>query len=855
MGADFQTRSDAIYQAHADNNYRQTNKLFCVLFVVQWFAGIVTAIFLTPQTWTGTTSSIHPHLIEAIVGGALIAAAPLTMMKLLPTAQITRHVVAVAQMLSSALLIDVSGGRIETHFHIFGSLAFLAFYRDWKVLLSATVVVAIDHFVRGIFAPLSVYGVLTASPLRSVEHACWVLFLDIFLIHSCMRSCREMREISDQRAELESTNETIEQKVIEQTYEIAAKEQQTQNILNTAEDAIFALDRNGAIQSANPAAVRLFGYSASALCSMNLQEVVPMFDEEKATLTFAEFAKAFFLGDRDACIELNGVRQNGETCPVELSLGRVEMQDEVMYTAIIRNIAERKQAERRVNEFYSTISHELRSPLTSIRGALALIESGDFGEIPPTALELVSIANGSTKRLIRLINDILDLRKIEAGKMELDITTVSANAVIKSTADGLLGMAERAQVKIKTTCESELSVQGDEDRLVQVATNFVSNAIKFSPEGSEVALSLTHSDGMVRFSVTDQGTGIAEEDFPKLFTKFQQLDQSDSRNGEGTGLGLAICKALIEQHKGTIGFESKLGVGSTFWFEVPGTVVSKAAPSVAVVLSDSDRTVLLVEDDEDLSSVLKAMLRCEGYECIHAPTLAEAEKILHNVLPNAVIMDLHLPDGSGLQFIERLQKEPSTSLLPVVVMTGSDLKRTDEHQMVIDWLQKPFADDRLLSAIQAAVATHAGPKETPVVLVVDDDPQTRQVVSHQITKLGAVCLEAEDGAQAVMIARSQKPDLMILDISMPRPNGFEVVDILRHNHPKNMRLIVYSAVDLSETERNNLTLGITRHINKASRSEKEFLSAVKELLNCRSAKDPETRSGQLVCVGEKKEVY
>ena len=197
----------------------------------QWFAGIIIAVIVSPRTWAGQSSSIHLHVWAAIFLGGAISSFPILLALIRPGAAFTRYTISVAQMLFSGLLIHLTGGRIESHFHIFGSLAFLAFYRDWRVLIPATIVVALDHLVRGIFFPYSVYGVLTASPWRSVEHAAWVIFEDIFLVISCLSSVREMRLIAARQVELEATNEIIEEKVTQRTAQLeAAREQLERDI-------------------------------------------------------------------------------------------------------------------------------------------------------------------------------------------------------------------------------------------------------------------------------------------------------------------------------------------------------------------------------------------------------------------------------------------------------------------------------------------------------------------------------------------------------------------------------------------------------------------------------------------------
>lgn len=241
----------------------------------------------------------------------------------------------------------------------------------------------------------------------------------------------------------------------------------------------------------------------------------------------------------------------------------------VQLCGVADDISDRKEAEKRVSEFYSTVSHELRSPLTSIRGSLGLIESGLVGEVSEEASTFVSIARVESDRLIRLINSILDLRKIEAGKLELKYQNTKVAELVQSTLASLSGMAHESTVTLLAGSVCDDEAQLDQDRITQVLTNLVSNGIKFSKENSTIVVSAERQGDHIYFAVADEGAGIAVRDLPKLFGKFQQLDSTDSRSQGGTGLGLAISKALVEQHGGEIGVESEPGKGSRFWFTIP----------------------------------------------------------------------------------------------------------------------------------------------------------------------------------------------------------------------------------------------------------------------------------------------
>ncbi len=200
-------RADFLFQETRQANYRRIDRMFAALMTVQWVAGLLTAVFISPKAWAGSTSSVHIHVWAALILGGIITVFPVSLALLRPGDAVTRYTIAASQMMMSALLIHLSGGRIETHFHIFGSLAFLAFYRDWRVFVPATLVVAGDHFVRGMYFPQSVFGVQSPSPWRWVEHAGWVVFENFFLILSCLQTTKELRASADEKAELEATRE------------------------------------------------------------------------------------------------------------------------------------------------------------------------------------------------------------------------------------------------------------------------------------------------------------------------------------------------------------------------------------------------------------------------------------------------------------------------------------------------------------------------------------------------------------------------------------------------------------------------------------------------------------------------
>ena len=345
---------------------------------------------------------------------------------------------------------------------------------------------------------------------------------------------------------------------------------QMRTMIGKATTGIFTLSDDGLMSLANPAFQKMCGYSLEEIIGQPAQRFFRL-DAQADSHDSSENLEEILCTKDTAVLELQLLRKDGNCLPVEFVLTYMRVKNKSFRTGSIRDITRRKEAEQRVSEFYSIVSHELRSPLTSIRGALGLLENGIAGNVDKEGLELITISRSNSDRLLRLIGDILDAGKVDSGKFELQCTPCSVESLIHEVASGLQYYDLENDIKIRPKIEWSGEVFADRDRLIQVLTNLVSNAIKFSPKGASVDLivALNKEEDTIRFTIRDYGPGIPQEMLSKLFERFRQLHASDSGSKPGTGLGLYISKAIVEKHGGTIRCLSDASLGSRFWFDIP----------------------------------------------------------------------------------------------------------------------------------------------------------------------------------------------------------------------------------------------------------------------------------------------
>ena len=485
-------------------------------------------------------------------------------------------------------------------------------------------------------------------------------------------------------------------------------------------------------------------------------------------------------------------------------------------------LTHRSELDTLKDEFISTVSHELRTPLTSIRGALGLLSSGIIGDVDAKALNLLRIAVTNTDRLIRLINDILDLERMESGRAPLQIRRCSLRDLAQQAIDTMTPMADANTVHLalepstvaQAAYPEALFFDGDADRILQVITNLLSNAIKFSPVASTVRLYTEATTDSILLKVADEGRGIPSDKLDTIFDRFQQIEPSDARQKGGTGLGLAICRSIVQQHSGSIWAQRNLGPGTTLYMMLPRTSRASDVAVPSQLPPRGEGAILVCDDDAGIRTVVAEHLTRQGYTVVEANSGEQALILAAEHQVEAILLDLYMPGLSGWETLQRLRNNPVTANIPVVVL--SVLSSTLRPQLTGDaqgWVQKPFNENLLFAELGRVLHQGEGPA---YVLLVEDDEDLASVLAASFHDAAVHIDHAATRQQAIRQCITRPPDLLILDLTLPDGDGFSLVEWLRQQPTlRTMPLVVYSGREISETEMAKLRLGPTEFLTKA----------------------------------------
>lgn len=497
-----------------------------------------------------------------------------------------------------------------------------------------------------------------------------------------------------------------------------------------------------------------------------------------------------------------------------------------------------ERANQLKSEFLASMSHELRTPLNAIIGFSELMLDGITGEVTDEQKECLNDIHNSGQHLLELINDVLDLSKVEVGKMEFKPVELKVSEVISDAIQTVRSLLEKKEHSIGVHVEEGIrNIYADKSRLRQVLLNLLSNATKFTHQGGKLEISAKTQGGQCLIGVKDNGIGIKPEDQERIFEVFTQAETIGDETPKGTGLGLTLTRQFLAAMGGKIWVESEYGKGSTFFFTVPflGTEkqvveITQEKPNIVETVDTlkkrDKKLVLIIDDDGKARRLSGAWMREEGFNIVEASNADEGIKKAEELLPDVVILDILMPDKDGWYVLRELKSKPRTSNIPVVIASGSEERDMAFSLGAVDYFNKPIDKKRFQNRIK-----ELGIEKHDRVLVVDDNPADIRLVTSILEAAGIKAIQADSGKKGIELVLKEKPSLIVLDIIMPDLTGFEVIESLRETKDiENIPIIVMTSKDLSEDELDYLRKQTEGIVKKSSFSRDEFVGTVKRLM-------------------------
>ena len=687
---------------------------------------------------------------------------------------------------------------------------------------------------------------------------------------------QEVVERKRAEEELKTLNETLEERVAERsaTVEQRARElalseealwKQTrilQSILDSMGDGVVVADENGRFLLFNPAAEEILRHGLvettienwTDRCGFYLPDTVTPYPTNEIPLARAMRGEAV-----DATEIFIRHSEAPEGIWLSFNARPLKTDESVLHSGVVvfRDITDLKRAEKELRKakdeaeeaslaksaFLANMSHELRTPLNAIIGYSDMLqEAAERQALTKFVPDLQRIYSAG-KQLLLLINDILDLSKIEAGKMELFLESFDASQMIEEVVTTVEALAAKNDNRLEVECLGELgSVRADMTKVRQVLLNLLSNACKFTEKGTVRLKAARQSEvgrEWIHFRVTDTGIGMTRKQMSKLFQEFTQADASTTRKYGGTGLGLAISHRFCQMMGGEILVESTLGEGSSFTFCLPTNVtVSPAEPFVDENESamcvhppqfhpDGSNTLLVIDDDPAVQDLLSRFLSRQGFNVVAAASGIEGLRLAKQLHPAAITLDVLMPGMDGWQVLSALKTDPELAEIPVVVVTIVDEKNLGYALGASDYLSKPIDRDRLVTVLNK----HRGERLPSPVLIVEDDAPSREVLKRLMQKEGCLVHEAENGRVGLERVAQTQPKLILLDLMMPEMDGFEFIRQLRQEDAwRSIPLVVVTAKEINHDERIWLKAGVTKVLQKSPSNFEKLLPEVGELV-------------------------
>lgn len=624
-------------------------------------------------------------------------------------------------------------------------------------------------------------------------------------------------------------------------------------LFEAAPDAILEVDQEGVIRLVNEEAERLFGCSRTELTGKPVEELLPERYRNLHLTHRGRYQAHPVKRPMGSTLDLWARKSDGTEFPVDIKLSPVQTEEGLRIMCVVRDVTERQRTEAQIrslnenlerrnreveranqlkSEFLASMSHELRTPLNAIIGFSDLLREQTTELLTDKQQRYLNHISHGAKHLLTLINDILDLSKIEAGRLDLRLEKLILPDDIEDVFTALKPSAAAKSLHFEVQIHPEIEIRADRTRFKQILYNLLSNAVKFTPEGGKITVDVQADDAMLRLAVRDTGIGIPQDEIETIFESFHQAAETTKGVREGTGLGLAITKRLVEMHRGRIGVESELGQGSTFFVELP---LHRSAPKQeATVATGGVRMrgekplLLIVEDEEPARELLTHYLEPEGYDVAWVNSGSDALDQARQLQPDAITLDIRLGDSSGWEILHRLKKHPGTAHIPVIVISILDETETGFALGASDYLVKPIDKETLLATLDKYVSHPS--KGSIRLLVVDDDTETRYLLAAMLEAEGYETLLAPSGSHALEILSRMSPAAILLDLLMPEMDGFEVLKRIKQDRlSRDIPVFILTAKDLTEEDLGRLS-GATRALFLKGAAWREALVAQLRLI-------------------------
>jgi len=597
--------------------------------------------------------------------------------------------------------------------------------------------------------------------------------------------------------------------------EVKKAREELEGVFTLSIDMICIAGYDGYFKRLNPAWEKTLGYSTAELMARPYSEFVHPEDRE------ATFQRAESFKTKGNIVAFTNRYLCKDGSYKWLMWNATPFAEQQMIYAVARDITEFKQMQEGLilakeeaersnkfkDQFLSTMSHELRTPLNAVMGFSDMLSEERYGPLNDRQRRYVTHINTGGRHLLRLINDILDLSKIEAGRLQLAIESVPIKPSFAEVFDCLRPLADKKSQVLVVQSSPDLSVRADATRFRQVLMNLVGNAIKFTPEGGKIELAAQQLGEVVRVEVRDSGPGIPAGEQQRIFEAFHRLQQSD-KTSEGTGLGLAITRRLVELHGGRLGLESEPGSGSCFYFTLPITASLQREevhkPEQGLHPSGSPR-ILVIEDESAAAQLLHSQLVSSGYEVLFCDNRARAVEMAVELGPDAITLDIMMKPVNGWELLSELKSDVRTAKIPVIVVSAVDQPATGALLGADEYIVKPVEKATLLAAVERCLNLRGQMGRGRPILVVDDDTPTREFIAEMLSKHGHVVTTAADGLEARAQVAASLPELVILDLIMPNLSGFQLLAEWRgHSRTADLPVFVLTSKDLTPAEKEYL---------------------------------------------------